>query len=309
MELRPLGFGEIFDRAVTIYIRNFVPFAAIVMVLVLPLSVFRYFVNRSTQPEFDAMVRILQHPGRPGAQHIPTVFQSAGSTAALIITLLFAYTIWPFAQNAVAVGVARLYSNRTVEFRACYAAVLRRWLPLVGLLAIQLLIFMGWYLAVVLILVVIVLVAVLLAALFSSLAFWFALGAIVLVIALTVPLLAPLLVALNFAMYGVIIEEKDVIPSLSLGFARVFNRTEFWRAVLFAFAVAAVVIGASSMFSALSLLAAFAHLPGLQSAIEAIPRLVISPFGIVLLAIYYFDVRMRREGLDLEAALERLGSA
>ena len=33
MELRPLGFGEIFDRAVTLYIRNFVPFAAIVMVV------------------------------------------------------------------------------------------------------------------------------------------------------------------------------------------------------------------------------------------------------------------------------------
>ena len=306
MELRPLGFGEIFDRAVTIYIRNFVPFVAIVMVLVVPLSIFRYFVNRGAQPQLDAMIRIFQHPERAAAEHVPSVFQSAGSTAALIVTLLFAYAIWPFAQNAVAVGVARLYSSRPVEFRACYAAVLRRWLPLAGLLCVQLLIFLVWYFAVVLVVVVIVLIAALFAHLFSSLAFWFALAAILLVLALMVPLLAPLVVALNFAMYAVTIEERDVIPAINLGFARVFNRTEFWRAVLFAFAVAAVVIGASSMFSVLSILAAVAHLAGLQSVIESIPQLVISPFGVVLLAIYYFDVRTRREGLDLEADLERL---
>ena len=35
-------------------------------------------------------------------------------------------------------------------------------------------------------------------------------------------------------------------------------------------------------------------------------RAAITPFSIVLLAVYYFDVRIRREGFDLEAGLERL---
>lgn len=288
------------------YIRNFVPFVAIVMVLVLPLSIFRYIMNRSEQPELDAMLRIFTHPGQAGTQHMPTMFQSPVSTVALIVSVLFAYTIWPFAQNAVAVGVARLYSHRPVEFRACYAAVLRRWLQLSGLLCMQLLVFVGWYVAVIVVAAAIAVIFALLGHFFATFAFWFALIAVLLVLGLMIPLLAPLLVALTFAMYAVIIEDKGVIAALALGFERVFNRREFWRAMLFAIAVAAVIVGASSMFGVLSLVAAFAHLPELQSAIEAIPRLVISPFGVVLLAIYYFDVRIRREGLDLEAALERL---
>jgi hypothetical protein len=43
--------------------------------------------------------------------------------------------------------------------------------------------------------------------------------------------------------------------------------------------------------------------------ISSISRAIIAPFGTVLLAIYYFDVRIRREGLDLEASFERLTGA
>ncbi len=222
------------------------------------------------------------------------------------VSLAKAITVWPFAQNAVAVGVARLYGHRPVEFRACYATVLRRWLQLVGLLFLQIQVFIAWYIVVVVFAGAIAVVFVLIGHFLGAFAGWFALIAVLLILGLTIPSLAPLLVALTFAMYSVIIEEKGVLAALALGFERVFNRREFWRAVLFAIAVGAVIVGASSMFGVLSLVAAFAHLPGLQSAIEAIPRLVISPFGVVLLAIYYFDVRIRREGLDLEAALERL---
>jgi hypothetical protein len=62
------------------------------------------------------------------------------------------------------------------------------------------------------------------------------------------------------------------------------------------------------MFGILAVAAAFAHLPGLQAAIEGLARAVITPFAVVLLAVYYFDVRIRREGFDLEASLERLSA-
>ena len=67
MELRPLGFGEIFDRAITLYIRNFVPFALIVGVMIVPLAVLQYFVDASSIPQFDAMMKILTHPGKAPA--------------------------------------------------------------------------------------------------------------------------------------------------------------------------------------------------------------------------------------------------
>ena len=140
MELRPLGFGEIFDRAVTLYVRNFVPFVAIALVMVLPLAIMGYFIALSSQPQYDWMIRVFQHPSRAGTQPIPTVLDSPGALTLLVATILLSYAIWPFVMNAVAVGVARLYRGRPVEFRACYEVVLRRWPQILGLTGIGILV-------------------------------------------------------------------------------------------------------------------------------------------------------------------------
>src|SRR5580704_12143566 len=87
MELRPLGFGEIFDRAVTLYIKNFVPFAAIVLVLIVPLGIFQYVLDASAQPSFDAILQALQHPGRAPTQQVPSFLTSPLSIAVFIATL------------------------------------------------------------------------------------------------------------------------------------------------------------------------------------------------------------------------------
>ena len=308
VELRPLGFGEIFDRAVTLYIRNFVPFAAIVMVLVLPLAFLQYFIDRGSQPDFDAMIRVFQHPGQARNGQLPTIFDSPATVALLAVTALLSYALWPFVMNAVAVGVARLYRNRPVEFRACYEIVLRRWPQIFGLIGIGFLTVFGWYIAAVVVVMTIVLAATALAAAMPPLAVVFVFVAVIFAFLLMLPLLAPLLVALTFAMYAAVIEDRGVIASLLTGFSRVFNRAEFWRAVLFSIAVAAVILGASAMFGAFALLAGFVHLAGLQAVIQALPNAIISPFGVVLLAVYYFDVRIRREAYDLQASLDRLAA-
>ncbi len=309
MDLRPLGFGEIFDRAVTLYIRNFVPFAAIVMVFVVPLSFLRYFIDRGSQPQLEALIRVLQHPGHVPTQPMPTIFDSSSATALLAATAFLSYALWPFVMNAVAVGVARLYRNRPVEFRICYEIVFRRWLQIAGLMAIELLVLLGWYTATFLVAFAVIFVGVTLGAALHGFLLAFGLIGMLLVFVVMLPLLAPLFLALAFAMYSVVIEERAVIASVLLGFSRVFNRSEFWRALLFSVAVSAIVFGASAMFGVLGLLAGVAHLPSLETIIEALPSAVIVPFGVVLLAIYYFDVRIRREAFDLEASLERLTGA
>ncbi len=123
------------------------------------------------------------------------------------------------------------------------------------------------------------------------------------------PSLAPILVVLTFAMYSTVIERRPVIESVGLGFERVFNRAEFWRAVLFSLAAFAVMLAGSTIFGFIGIIAAVAHLPLLQALIESLARAVITPFAVVLLAIYYFDVRIRREAFDLETSLERLTAA
>jgi len=309
VELRPLGFGEIFDRAITLYLRNFVSFAGIVMVLVVPLAILQYIIDRNSQPQFDMLIRIFQHPQLARDEQIPSYFSSPVMIVAFIAVFILTYAVWPFVLNAVAVGVARLYRGRSVEFRACYAIALARWKQIIGVVGIEFLVIIGWYTVTVVIALIIVLGAVLLGTAAPQIAVLLGAIAVLVVLFLMLPVLAPLVVALTFSMYATVIEERPVIESVRLGFVRVFNRTEFWRALLLSIAAGAIVLGASTTFSALSIVAAIFHLTALRAIIETIPQLVISPFGIVLLAIYYFDVRIRREAYDLEASLERLTAA
>ncbi len=309
MELRPLGFGEIFDRAVTLYIRNFIPFAAIVAVMIVPLAILQYLLDVSSQPQFDAVVRILTHPHSFPTAPVPSTFSSPGMVAVFVAMLLLTYAVWPFALNAVAVGVARLYRGRPVEFRVCYEIVLRHWLRIIAMIGFDVLIFIGWYLAVIAVIVLLVFAIGAFGAVIPGLGFWFGFAFGFLGVIALLPSLGPLVVAMTFAMYAVVIEERPVAESLYVGFARVFNRAEFWRAVLFSLAVGAVMLGGSAMFGFIALVAGFFHLPLLQATIESLARAVITPFAVVLLAVYYFDVRIRREAFDLETSLDRLAAA
>ncbi len=307
MELRPLSFGEIFDRAITLYIRNFVPFAGIVLVLIVPLSVIQYVSDVFQQPQLDAMLQMLKHPGQVPAQPVPTIFDSPGAASLFIVALLFTYLLWPFMQNAVAVGVARLYGNKPVEFRACYEAVLTRWVQILAVLGIELGIVLGLSIAAAIVFGMAVAIAIVLATASGVFAAIGAIFAVILFLAALV-LIAPLGVALTFSLYAVVIDEPDVVKAIRLGFSRVFNRTEFWRAVLFAIAAGAVTFAATAVVGGLELVLGMFHLTMLEVILQSLVQVAITPFGAVLLAVYYFDVRIRHEGFDLEAALERLAA-
>jgi hypothetical protein len=115
-------------------------------------------------------------------------------------------------------------------------------------------------------------------------------------------------VALTFAMFAVIIEERPVFTAIGEGFARIFSRAEFGRALLFTLAwiaISMVAIGAVYLFLFLAL---YFHQPWIVSLENVVVTTVIYAFSTVLLAVYYYDVRIRREGLDLETQLERLAS-
>lgn len=305
MELRPLGFGGIFDRAVTLYIKNFVAFVAIAMVMIVPLAISQYAIDLGSQPQYDAMIWIFEHPGA-SAPRVPTIFDSRESVIALIATFLISAFLAPFVMNAVAVGVARVYRGRPVEFRACYEAVLRRWKQILGVVGMELLILLGWYIGVVVVLVLGALAIVAIARAIVPLGIVLGVIGIIAGVALMLLTLAPIGLSLQFAMYAAVIEERGVAEAVHSGFARIFNRVEFWRAVLFAIAAGVIMFGASTMFSLLAILLGVMHLTLLEDVVQTIPSALITPFGIVLLAIYYFDVRIRNEAYDLEVGLERL---
>jgi hypothetical protein len=307
MELRPLGFGEIFDRAITLYIRNFIPFAGIVAVVVLPLAVLQYLIDLSSMPQFDQAMQVLTHPNAAAtAKPIMPAFLTDPKVAILFgLTMVVVYTIYPFALNAVAIGVARLYRSRPVLFAPCYRASLRRWPQVVGLLFIEFAIFIAWYIGFVIIAALTVMLTVLISQVQVVLGIFVGIVAGLLILA-SLLLLLPLFTALTFAMNAVVIEEAKVTTALGLGFSRIFNREEFWRSVLFAISAIAILLGAGMIAGIFSYIALYFHAIAAEVIVTSLFRAAIAPFSIVLMAVYYFDVRIRREGFDLEAGLERL---
>ncbi len=313
MELRALGFGEIFDRAITLYLRNFIPIAGIVSVFIVPLAVLQFFLDRASIPQWDSMIRILQHPSEsPTPPPTPFFLSSPGTLILLLLILLVAWLLWPFALNACTVGVARLYRGAPVEFGACYRASLAHWPRVLGMLSMQGVILVLWYLAFTVAIFLGFFGAVLLVRVGQPAGALLAVVIGILVLLFTFAwllFLSPLIVALSFTMNAIVIEGRAVGSALSLGFVRVFNRREFWRALLFGIAAFAIMLGASTLVGVVAMIAMALHLIIVDVALSTLFRAAITPFSVVLLAVYYFDVRIRREGYEIEAELDRLADS
>jgi uncharacterized protein YacL len=111
---------------------------------------------------------------------------------------------------------------------------------------------------------------------------------------------------MNFAFYSAAIERTGVIASYSSAVARVVNRHEIGKATLVSLALIVIEIGYFIVASVVALLLGFLHSNLLQVTVSTLFSAAFAAFITVLLAVYYYDVRVRREGLDLQAGLERL---
>ena len=122
-------------------------------------------------------------------------------------------------------------------------------------------------------------------------------------------ILAPIFIALTFAMNAVVIERSGPIAAIASGFSRVFTRNGILACAAFSFAAVAVLVRRidRNRGARLGRLAAACYRGG--GVLGSLLRAAFAPFSIVLIAVYYFDVRIRREGFDLEAELEQLASA
>jgi hypothetical protein len=301
MELRPLKLGEIFDRAIALYVRNFLVFAGIVAVMVVPVALVQYFVALREQPEIDEALRVWGHPERFPAGHFPTLL-TPSSIALIATSVLVSYLLLAFAASAVGAGVARIYRDQPVAFGACYAAVLRRWPSVVALIVLALI---GAIVAYAVLLTVSMVPLLMVAVAGKTLLPMVAPLALTCVIFAIVFALVLLVLTSACALYAIVIEGDGTAQALRLTFERVFNRGEFGRAVLCAFSVGAIAFVASAIVNLATLLG-LSHSPVGSVSLDAIERIAVVPFVALVLAVYYFDLRVRNDTFDLETRSELL---
>lgn len=310
LDLRPLTIGEIFDRAITLYARNFVVFTLMILTIVLPLGVIQYVILPNQAKLLQEDIQIFQHlptPGHPQthAPKVPPVL-SESQWFGLGAVLLLGLALIPIATNTVALGVASLYGGQRPELARCFQTVLRRWPRLIGVILLEAVAvgvvyifgaFMIGILAAVGILLVKTFIA---AAVVSFIAVFVALIGLVL-------LLMMLLIAASFALFGVTMENLGIAAAFASGMTRIFNRRQIKASALMTLAYFALNIGVGIIsVTAAALFLLVLHNVFIQGAFAIIVNAILSAFLTVLLAVFYYDVRIRHEGFDLEADLQRI---
>jgi hypothetical protein len=297
VNLRPLDFGAILARSLAFYARNFSVVGALAAVTVVPVAIVQYLVLVREGPGVNATLDALQHPERLQSQHVPTLLNSPGMLAIVIASVLFAYYMLAFALAAVAAAVARRYAGEPVDFRASYDAVLPRWGSIVAVVGVAVLALVAAYMAAVMLVLIPLVIAAAIGAL--SVVATVVIGAMLVAIVFAFLLI---LVVTACALCAVVVERYPAAGSLRLTIERIFNRREFWRAMLCAAIAVTIGIAASTLVDAAAF-AAFSQWPAAYVGIDAVERIVVVPFLAAFFAVYYFDVRIRHEGFDLTTTL------
>lgn len=301
--LRPLSIGEIFDRAVTIYVRNFVVFSLMILTFVAPIGIMQYFVMPAQSQSITQAIDQASHPGKT-----PQAPLSGKQLAGLLIIVALALVLAPFANNAVALGVAQLYNGDVPSYAASYRAVFRRWVPLLGTALLNVLILIGLYAFALVLLGILATLGMLLVSQALPIAVAIFVLAAVAALAIIV-LFLMFLIVYAFSMYASSIEEASPWTSTARAFARVFGRNEFKKALLMALAYIGLETGVLMVTVIVSLLIqSIVPFSAIQIAVNAILSGMLGAFMTILLAVYYYDVRTRAEGLDLETELKRLAA-
>lgn len=303
--LRPLGLGEMFDRSITIYVRNFLAFSAILLVLLIPMGIAQYFSTAHQTRSFTEVLQQIEHPPRPGSKAaIPTVPFSPWT----LVVLLVALFATPFTNVAVALGVARLYFGKGVDWRGCYRAVLRRWPSIVLLTLFEIGALLAWVGGAVISVVVVSVLGVLALTKVPLLGVVLLVFAAILFLAWMVALMLVVL-AIFFAFDALVIEGLRLGEAFTSGFARIFGRSEIGKATLVGLCLLAIQIGIAMVVLGIEItVIPLTKSAGLEVLLSSLVSLISTAFIAILIAVYYFDVRVTREGLDMQHALQLIGS-
>jgi hypothetical protein len=304
--LRPLSIGELFDRAFSIYARNVLTFAALLFVVVAPLALIQYFMTRDVLDAYlgliDAAVKHSSTP--PDLSKFETSYATMYPLTGLYYLLLF--FALPLANAAVVSGVSRAYLGLPVRFRACYTDAFRRW-------GYVLLLTLLWIIAAFGVGVVVFFIILFLAVGISLLATLKTFGIIVgatigiAVFLAFIAVMVMLYMAFAASFIACVLEKADPIRSFSLGFARIFGGGMLWRSLAVACSILLIGFAFALIINVLGGLAFwYTKQPFAFIAIAQLSNVFFIAFAFVMVALYYYDIRIRREGFDLQLLAEQL---
>jgi hypothetical protein len=310
VNLRPMSIGEILDRAFTVYFKNILVLTAALIVVLIPMLVLNYLAQHDLLgldlKMFDAAMK---NPNAPPPPPDINQLMSFYTSPYLGLTIMLAIFALPFANSAIIAGISRSYLGQPVRFVDCYRDALARWQHVLILAVLWIVaLFVGVIVAYIALIIIVLVFALAGAALIPN-----APAAGIIIALLFIPALLWLMIAslqvylawaLSFA--AVTLERVDPVKAFASGFSRVFSRGTYWRSA----GVSAAMLGIVLVFEIIvggAMAALFYWLklpidsaPLAFSGFSGIASAVITPLSFAIVAMYYYDIRIRREGFDLD---------
>lgn len=297
--LRPMGLGDILDQAVRLYRQNFVTLVAICAAVSVPVLLVQVLTDIFALPSGGNLAQpsSLSTSGAFGL--VPLIGQA--------VTVILAGVGAAFQSGALAIFISERYLGRTLTFRQAYGRAFKRWGTL---LLAEILFGLGAVLP--LVLPFILFTASVLVARNETTT---TLGATVLVASLCLCVLfvpAFLLyiflgVRWEFFVQAIVIENYNSTGGLGRSWKLV--RGAFWRTLAFFLILGFVVLAFTLGPTLLVTVGSRGILPMFLSTIfGAVARTLLvtlmAPIQYAAVTLYYYDLRIRKEGLDLQIKLD-----
>jgi hypothetical protein len=303
MDLRPLTLGELLDRSFFIYRRHFWLFVGIMAVpslLMLMMSVIVQFL----QPENPALA------GPPsGDAADPAVLLSLiiGVVLIVIVGAIVYWITYAIATGAATVAVAQLYNGQTITIQGAYAPLRGQAFAIAFLLFLIALRIGG-----------VMFVAAALFALFAA-------GAAALTPLLSVAAVGFGVIVLFVVFVWMMLRYSIAVPALvlegatateALGRSIELTKGDLGRVFVVVLFCAIIAYAAMFMFNGPFIVAAALAGPETTTAFwlnltgvvfASVANALTGSLVIIALAVLYYDLRVRKEGLDLQLMISDLG--
>jgi hypothetical protein len=305
LDLRPLTLGELLDRSFSIFRHHFWMFVGIMAVpsvMALALSVLSLLMIAVIPTPDSATGTIEQSP----AAAMRTIIWVGTLIIAMFATLVVYFITYAVALGATTVAVSQIYLDRPGTIRSAYA-------PLKGKVGRLTLLFFLVSLRI----FGVALLGFIAVALFGGFLAVFSpvIGVVIMIIGALGTVALTLWLVLRYAVSvpAAILEDESATDAIT----RSVQLTEDYRGRTFVLVMFSMVIAYAALFifqGPFLVVAAMAEQGSamyfwtnmLSSVFGAVGSALTSPLMVVAFAVLYYDLRVRKEGLDLDVMLAKL---
>ncbi|MDP9107282.1 MAG: hypothetical protein M3N49_15310 [Candidatus Eremiobacteraeota bacterium] len=305
-ELRPLGAGELLDRAVTLFVREFVPIVIVLAAVLVPLVVFQAIAAPKSGQVFSDLGRVFSAAGNRAASQTAAEALSRDSASNGITALLFivGFVARLLMWSAIVSLVATAYAGSRISFGSAYRLGLGRWLQQMVIALTFTVIGMLTSIPLVIAYLLVAIVIGVLAGLnqFAAAVVVGVIGGLIVFAAIAV-VLSWVFMTYQIASVAVVTETSNPIDAIGAALRRGFARGIRWRMVVGGLVVFVVSqAGAWPLLAVAAVLTAMTHVNALYFAILGVGSVLLEGIVAAFVVVFAVDIRVRREGFDLIAA-------